>query len=895
MPKENAPLIAFNRGLISKLALAREDLKRTALSAEIFTNWMPRVLGSMMLRPGLQYINQTKDNKKAVNISFIFSTDDYASIEMTDSVMRIVKDDAVVKRVGVSAVVADGDFSSLSGWTDDHDSGASASIVDDELNLVGTGFGSARIRQEVTVAIGQDGREHALEINVTRGPVRIRVGSASGGDQHVFETSLGTGIHNLAFFPTGSLWIEFISFQRYTVIVDQCILSIGGVLEIDTPYIEDDLEKIREESSADVVYLACKGYQQKKIERRSNNSWSFVDYESNDGPFRLINISQTSITPSGLNGDITLTSSENLFRESNVGSLYQITSRGQSVENTFNGANQEGDYIRVTGVGSSQRQFTMEFVGNLIGTLTLQRSSGSPGNWIDVKTFVDPSGSSSFYDGSTFANQIIFYRLIVKSGDYTSGTEVVSIDYDDGGITGVVRVVGFTSEKLVDAIVLSSLGRTTSTTDWSEGKWSERRKRPTSCILHQGRFWWFGNGNTNGSVSDAFESFDPDVEGDSAPIDRSIGSGPVDDIEWGLSLNRLLVGTAGSELSIKSSSLDEPITRSSFNFGSPSTQGSAKVQARKADSRGYFVQKSGIKLYNLSETDSISYDYTSEDMMALVPEIGEAGIKRIQIQRQPDTRIHCVLADGTVAILVLDPAEDVLCWLKFETDGLVEEVDILPGLIEDTVHYTVKRIINGVTKRYREKWALEKDCRGGLLNKQADSFFLYEGESTTIINNIDHLNTKEVVVWGDGKDLGKYIVSNGTIELTESVTQAVIGLEYVAQFKSAKLKYASAAGTALTQVKTYAHVGLVLEDTHYQGLMFGHDFNTIDNDENMESLPLVGENDEDIEEHTVFDAVDVEKLPVEHGWTTDSRLCLEARAPRPCTVLACVVDQQTNG
>ncbi|KKK79874.1 hypothetical protein LCGC14_2829110, partial [marine sediment metagenome] len=71
-------ILAFNRGVISAFGLARIDLKRTGMSAETQTNWMPRVLGSMMLRPGFGY----KDNTRADTVSrlmpFVFSEDDTA-------------------------------------------------------------------------------------------------------------------------------------------------------------------------------------------------------------------------------------------------------------------------------------------------------------------------------------------------------------------------------------------------------------------------------------------------------------------------------------------------------------------------------------------------------------------------------------------------------------------------------------------------------------------------------------------------------------------------------------------------------------------------------------------------------------------------------------------------
>ena len=65
MSRQNLAFLAFNRGIISALALARIDLKRMALSAAMMVNWMARTLGSMMLRPGLGYLGSTYTNSAA--------------------------------------------------------------------------------------------------------------------------------------------------------------------------------------------------------------------------------------------------------------------------------------------------------------------------------------------------------------------------------------------------------------------------------------------------------------------------------------------------------------------------------------------------------------------------------------------------------------------------------------------------------------------------------------------------------------------------------------------------------------------------------------------------------------------------------------------------------------
>jgi hypothetical protein len=260
------------------------------------------------------------------------------------------------------------------------------------------------------------------------------------------------------------------------------------------------------------------------------------------------------------------------------------------------------------------------------------------------------------------------------------------------------------------------------------------------------------------------------------------------------------------------------------------------------------------------------------------------------VQRQPDTRIHAMRSDGTVALGVFDKAESVLCWCDIETDGDVEDVVILPGddgTGEDSVYYLVKRTINGSTKRYLERWALESQCIGATLNRQADSFVVWTGSSSTTITGLSHLEGESVVVWAGGKDLGTYTVTSGQITgVSESVTSAVVGVAYEAAFKSSKLSRAQG-GTALTQPKRISHLGLVLVNAHYQGLQYGPDSAT------LEDMPLV-ENGTAVASNTVHATYDEMSFEFPGRWDTDSRLYLKAMAPRPCTVLAAIMSVETH-
>lgn len=887
MPKENAALIALNRGRLGRLALARLDLKRAALSAEEQTNYMPRALGSMMLRPGFGYTGASRSNLYSVSLPFVFSTSDLARLELTATTLRVWIDDALVTRSSVSSTVTNGTFDAdLTGWTDADESGATSQYVaGGYMELIGTRYNRAIRRQEVTVAGGDYGVEHALNITINRGPVTLKVGSSAGADDYLSETELATGWHSLAFTPTGNFHIELSSTVQYGARVDSIQVASSGVMTVTTPWAEADLDKVRSWQSADVIFVACDGYRPRRIERRASRSWSVVEYRPTNGPLRIENTSTIRLTPSALSGAITLTASRAYFKSTMVGAIFRLRSLAQKVEADVNGADQWTDPIKVTGV-SSTRNFTYTTAGTFTATVTLQRSIGEPGAWTDVLS-TSAVTSSTHNDG--LDNQIVYYRIGVKAGNYTSGTAEVSLNYASGSIDGYVQITAFTSSTSVSAIVLKDLGGTDAVELWTEGAWSDYRGWPTAVAIYEGRLWWAGRDKIQGSVSDAYDDFEEDTEGDSGPINRSIATGPVDVVNFLIPAQRLIAGLQGSEVSIRSSSQDEPLTPTNFNIKEASTQGSAALAAVKIDSTVVFVQRAGMRVYGL-DFSLEKNDYFPTDLTAAVPEIGEPEIVRVAVQRQPDTRLHCIRSDGTAGVLLFDPTENLLCWVDVETtgaSGFIEDVCILPGSPEDRVYYTVKRTINGATVRYHEKWALESECRGGALNKQADSFISISQTSSATIAGLSTLEGASVVVWANGKDLGSYTVASGQITVSEAVTTAIVGLTYRARFKSAKLALAAALGTPLTQRKIITYLGLIMADTHYQGLKYGPDFDSLD------ELPLV-EDGAATAADTVWESYDEEAVPFDGRWDTDARICLESNAPRPCTVMAVIASVTTN-
>lgn len=893
--------------------MARVDVEKMRLAAEQMVNWQPWVLGPMMLRPGLQHCGGIRSNLQCRLVPFIFSNSDLALIELTDGQMRVwlVANDteALVSRPAVSTAVTNGDFSSSAGWTLVATGGGSTSavIAGGVLTLISpVAGGLAQAKRTVSIAAPDQNVQQGFRIVVSRGPIRFRAGSSDGADDYISEATLDTGTHSLAFTPTGAtVYIQLETITAQAKIVDSITMDTSGALTIPTSFAAADLPYVRFTQSGDIIFLACQGQQQQKIERRGVHSWSFVLFKTGDGPFQAANSTDITLTPSQLSENGTLTASRALFDAGHVGTLFRLFSSGQSTNDSLALANTFSAVIRVTGVGAD-RTFNYAITGTWVGTLTLQRSLDSAtSGFIDVQTFTTDA-AASFNDA--LDNSICWYRIGFKTAQYTSGTAVIAFTYPGGGAAGVARILGVTSSTIAQTEITTPFSSLNATSDWSAGDWSNDVGWPSALRFFDGRLWFAGRDRIWGSVSDAYTSFNPDTVGDAGPINRSVGFGPVDIINWLLDLSRLIVGREGAETSVRSGSFDQPLTPTNFTLKDCSTQGSAPVAAIKIDTDGVFIQQSNKRVFKLG-FDVNSQDYTAHDLTRLNPDIGIPGFVDLAVQRQPDTQMHFIRGDGQVAALLDDAEDSVEAWWRIDTNcgvgGIVESVAILPGALENRVYYSVQRTIGG-TKRFLEKLARRDQCYGLPEGRLADSHVIYSGAAVSTITGLDHLEGQPVVVWGwntvapftatlpdgtiqtAGLDMGTFTVIGGQITgLPRAVTNACVGLGYSATFKSAKLAYAAQMGSALTMIKKVDRVGLILANTHNQGLEHGQSFDVMDNLSQIVEGSITDPN-------TVWESYDHQMITLPGQWDTDARLYLRATAPRPCMVMAAIVDMTTN-
>lgn len=899
MARNHEYIYALNAGGVDKQALSRVDLEKMRISGQHpVKNWLPKVLGPMSLRPALGYKETISPVTR--DVPFVRSRTTKNILGMSDVTCTVCQDGVALQVVDAHTAITNPTFVSGSGgWTDVSDTGAGTDGVatmgvSGGVTMLATRWRAAAIQQAVAVAASDRALRHTLTIVVTRGPVFFRVGSASGTESIISETKLLTGTHKISFTPnTATIYIRFRSEDRVVRAINSCtfehtVLGGAGALTLPTPWTEDDLPYLSWDQSADVMFIADGQVKPRRIERRGAYSWSITEYDTRNGVLEYPSTTRISLTPSALTGNGTLTANRSYFKSSHVGTLFELAHNEQRVVDELNSAGQYTEHITIRGLFSSTITYndrnwgvTVDMTtGSFVGTIVLERSTDSEAAvWSEVEEYTATT-TKTFNDEQS--NLIAHYRYRVK--DYTSGYANVSLIQRAGSMTGLVRVTEYTNSTSVNIEVVKPLGDTTATFDWRGPSWSDALGWPRVPRLFDGRLWWFRGDVAYGSIVDDYDNYDDSVEGDSAPVVRSIGNASAEGALWALDMQRLMVGTTGFEASIRSSSFDEPITPTAFTVRNASTIGSALIPAVKLDRVAFFVSGNARRLYRLAYTGDTN-DYSSTDVTRLVPNALKEQVHAVAVQRQPDARVYMVLEDGTVVVMTYEEDDKVVAFTTLETqNGDIKDVCVLPGSDQDEVYFQVVRA--GV--RTREMLANERDQESVSTCTLLDGYEVLTG-SISSITGATRFAGQTVQVWADGRRRSDVTISGGgTASLGATYARVVYGLGYTAEFLSAKLAYAAKLGTAVGQTKIVRGAGLILANSCLDGIRVGKDATYTD------PMPDFVDGAERTE-NQFFEEYDHDIFPIQSDWDTDARIYISADSSEgPVTVQAVILDIETR-
>ena len=885
--RKNELVYALNAGGVDPEATARVDLEKMRLAGEHpVDGFLPRVLGPMTLFPGSENICPIPGNREVKAVRFTRAVGTSYILLLSTAEMRIVYDDAIQQVPNVATTIASGSWSNVSTSPATATGGAT-------LTLNATSTASAKLRQTVTVASGDQAQVNILRVVVSAGPVFLRIGTTAGGTELMpgdTDAELDTGTHKIGITPgTGTIYVEVRADDPVTRSVSQIqfeatLLGGAGDLVIPTPWDFADLAQLRTWQSIDVLFCGDGINQQQVIEHRGPLSWGIRAFRTANGPW-VSGSRRISMTPAALSGNTTLTASESYFKSGHVGTLMEVTQTGKTVEQTFNGADQTSDYVTIIGVDAGRYFFRTGVDTSFVGTIVLERSMdpGEPLTWTTYATYVD--GDATFARtqvDDTLDNITVHYRYRVTA--YTSGSADMTLEYESGVQTALARITGYTSGTVVDVEVLTNFGNTSASRNWRIGSWSDVLGWPRTPVIHDSRLHWFRGDTDFASVPDDYTNFDDTTLGDSGPLERSVGSGGEEGVVWATSLDRLMAGTPAFEAMITASELDEALTPTAYTVRKPSRRGCADIAPAEHDDGLFFVQRSSRRIYELSVGDGTTR-YRSQDVSRLNPAAYRAGVVKLALQQQPDTRLYALLEDGSLAILTFERQDKVVAvTTRTITDGVVEDIVVVPNVTQDDVYMVVRR----PDSRYLERFAPEADQLSAATCALLDGHKVLTGSVSSITGG-GRFAGRSVQVWADGmKRADVTLDGSGNGSLGATYARVVYGLRHTASFKSVKLAMAAGLGTALGQTKIIHGASLILANSCLDGVRVGPDETRTD------PMPAII-NGAARTASQFLTHYDSDIFPINSEWDADSRVYVTAdSAEGPCTVQAIVLDIETR-
>lgn len=394
--------------------------------------------------------------------------------------------------------------------------------------------------------------------------------------------------------------------------------------------------------------------------------------------------------------------------------------------------------------------------------------------------------------GAFLDSNIIASSTITPSADTGAGITLTAVNdiFLAGHVgslwrikDGVVKIVGFTSTKIVTADVQAepdgsagNLNAAGATSDWAEGAFSAVRGYPAAVTFHDGRLLYGGTSYAPqkwyGSVIGAYDNFDVGAGNDSDAYIYEISSNLVNDIRWMEADTYLKFGTSGGTISAKNSSAVGITPKSVPQIVFDSDYSCMYQQPERIGGYLFYLQSNTFQMRQLVYDFYTDRD-KSEDMNMLADHVLRDGGGAVEMMRQqsPSDRLWVVRNDGQIAVFSRNPDQQVQGWTRIvagETSGGVgvfETACVLPqDGDDDLIWVVVKRLVNGVIKRYVEYFSTEIFNNYWEANRLDCSLSL---DSPIIITGITQASPGVITAVGHGLVDGDQIKIDNVVGMTE--------------------------------------------------------------------------------------------------------------------------------
>lgn len=599
-----------------------------------------------------------------------------------------------------------------------------------------------------------------------------------------------------------------------------------------------------------------------------------------NGWVKILYTGNKELTPSGTQGDITLTSNKNIFASSKPGTYIKL--KQEIASKTVSTSNGTTERVRV---GENWKVISH---GTWSGSFAIEKSDDGE-SWKEYRKYTSKDDYNPSESGSV--TEPVFLRAVCT---ITSGTCTVDLTAMAYNAEGVVKLTEITSDSTAKAHVEKELGSTDMTTNFLWGAWSEEFGYPQTLCFFQDRLCfggtkkqpymvWMSRTGDYGNFS--VEKASGTVTDDSA-VALAFVSRKQFKILHLIASTDLIVLTAGNEWTVSGS---DTVTPSKAVPKMQTTRGCSTVEPLMIGGRIVFVQGRGSTVRDMAysyETDS----YGGNDLTLLAKHI----IENVQIvdsayKQEPDSTIYFVRSDGSMACLSYIMEQKVYAWSTIETQGKIEAVAAVQEGDEDIIYLVVQREINGVTVRNIEYLA-----KNPAKSNNPDDYIMLDNaieystaEKSSGETEIDaaELAGEKVTVIGDGRMYSGLTVSqDGTVTLPAAVQHAFIGLPYRSIVELPNVEIKTGDGTMQGRKKQISNCILRLSNS--LGGMVGPDINTMD---------LMNFDEQNaVSDIKLFTGDKHMTLPI-GGFNNEGRVIIVTDEPYPFNLLAVVREVSFGG
>lgn len=544
------------------------------------------------------------------------------------------------------------------------------------------------------------------------------------------------------------------------------------IYTVVTPYAEADLFNLNYTQSNDVLTVCNSSYQMRDITRTAHDNWTVNPFANTDGPFKDKNATTTTVYAQGV--------TQPVAGAANAGGLIRV-------QVTSTAAMTTGMKVIIAGVGgvpNANGNFTITVIdgthidlqGSVFGGAytaggTVQQS-GDVGITINlissVGIFAATDVGTLFFLQQPLIDTTPTWEVAktVKLGDVrragfnyyqalTAGTTgTVKPDWTIGALSdgdpgvrwqylhsnfGIVNITAFVSATQVTATVQSRLpdnvmGATGASTIWAKAAWSSTEGYPAAAAYCQQRLVTGGTLNQpntlwiSGVSARTFFGMSNPILADEA-ITLALDATQVNSVRHILPVSSLAVMTAATEQIVagtndKFDATDLPVAKTQGSTGS-----SKVMPIITGDGTVLYVQDMG------GEVHTFRYDwqtnlFTGINMSARSPHLFlNRQIVDWCFQKQPLSVVWAVMSDGALLAFTFMNEQKVYAWTRCDTDGFYESVCAIREGNETAVYMVVRRTINGVQKRYVERFSTRwfatiRDCHF------VDCGLTYDGRNT---------------------------------------------------------------------------------------------------------------------------------------------------------------------